>query len=884
MKTSKKPERILNSDNISQNFITGFIGLFENIYNRIFATSYDPDGSFKETLNLLNFLLLFYFLKDEYHLVPDKFFKGISTCHTDRLIDLRSFLSSATAQLEQQLCVSLSAFFDKPDSLASLKAGEFSAAFKFFDSYTYSLKNSSSVNNQETITPDKAGKIYEQLVSFSTGSEGRSLAGVFYTQTVEVEFICRLVLSDYLISHCGKDSEDLICKLLSSSTILSFEELRTNEAFYRSAYDLLMGVKILDPACGSGVFLVLMLNILEETLLKISGVVNENISQFNLRRKLISENLYGVDILEWSCCSCQLQLFMVLLSCENKEDKKLYFSITDFKNNIRHADSLLLALKSTSKTPIEDKLTWPGLFPEIFSKDQSGFDLVIGNPPYVRQENISAPLKCPGSSSIISKKDYKQAIIQNIYDNFPWFFGQKSVHCSINAKSDLYLYFYFAGLSVLKRKGSLCYITSNSWLDVDFGIALQEFLLRNCHLKLIIDNNTSRSFEAADVNTVISLISEPNPKTDTGLKNVAGFISLNVSFEEALSQAIFSKLLSEKAVENDPDFKKLYVLQQELYQKGCQSHNFQQKEETGNKYSGNKLGGRYLRAPDIYNIILKKAQERIVPLGKLAEVRFGIKSGANNFFYLDDQTILHHHIEPEFIKPFLFSLKEVNKYQVEKKNLKRSLFVCHQAKEELKKASKVGALNYIEWGERQKYNLRPSVQHRNLWYSLKPQATTHFVSNRFLGERFGFPYIEDIPVCDVFFAGRFKEIDPLVGLALINSTFSYLSVEVLARKTYGIGVAYLYGPELCNVEMLNDSLLADEEKKAIKDIFAKMRKRQLFKLEDELRMADRQQLDRIIFDTLQISQIERDCLYESILHMVKMRLQKAGSFYSTKKS
>jgi hypothetical protein len=67
----------------------------------------------------------------------------------------------------------------------------------------------------------------------------------------------------------------------------------------------------------------------------------------------------------------------------------------------------------------------------------------------------------------------------------------------------------------------------------------------------------------------------------------------------------------------------------------------------------------------------EKGKGKLVRLGDIAEVRFGIKTGANEFFYLDQEKIREWGIEEEFLKPFLFSLKEVQKYEIEAEALKR---------------------------------------------------------------------------------------------------------------------------------------------------------------------------------------------------------------------
>ena len=88
--------------------------------------------------------------------------------------------------------------------------------------------------------------------------------------------------------------------------------------------------------------------------------------------------------------------------------------------------------------------------------DKEGFDIVIGNPPYVRQENIADP-DLPREVTTENKKEYKTKLARSVYQAFPNFFGYNAktdtaAH-KLDAKSDLYIYFYFHGLSLRTRKG-----------------------------------------------------------------------------------------------------------------------------------------------------------------------------------------------------------------------------------------------------------------------------------------------------------------------------------------------------------------------------------------------------------------------------------------------
>ena len=156
--------------------------------------------------------------------------------------------------------------------------------------------------------------------------------------------------------------------------------------------------------------------------------------------------------------------------------------------------------------------------------DKGGFDIIIGNPPYVRQEEIEDP-----TGKVKDKKEYKKYLQEMVRLDFPDAFPPKK---KIDGKSDLYTYFYIRGLRLLNESGIHTFICSNSWLDVGYGIWLQEFLLRHAPVELIIDNHAKRSFEAAEVNTIISIIHAPQKNFDKN--RLVRFVAFKQPFEEVV--------------------------------------------------------------------------------------------------------------------------------------------------------------------------------------------------------------------------------------------------------------------------------------------------------------------------------------------------------------
>lgn len=446
-----------------------------------------------------------------------------------------------------------------------------------------------------------------------------------------------------------------------------------------------------------------------------------------------------------------------------------------------------------------------------------------------------------------------------------------NVGCRLDAKSDLYIYFYFKGLSLLNLKGSFCFITSNSWLDVGYGADLQEFLLKHCHVKMVLDNQVKRTFTSADVNSVIALFSSPDDSNEWALNKTARFVMFRVPFEYILSPVIFEEIEEAAERKATKEYCVFPIQQSKLLEDGC---DIPEEEETRKvvgpliktaRYIGNKWGGKYLRAPDIYWTILEKGKGKLVRLGDIAEVRRGFTTGANKFFYLDEARIREWGVEEEFLKPVIKSPKECKRILVDPKDLKFKLFMCHKDKKELKGTA---ALEYIKWGESQEFHERPSCAGRARWWDLgqrdKAPINVNYLIDRVIRSFFseqGF-YVSD----------NFQEIHPKhkseYQLAVsVNSSILQLSANIAGRANFGDGLMKIQTYEVADLLILYPDLLDEKDCRAVLTIIENL------DLEDE----DRRTLDSIIFDALALTQGERDAVYEAVINLVEARLKKAGS-------
>lgn len=171
---------------------------------------------------------------------------------------------------------------------------------------------------------------------------------------------------------------------------------------------------------------------------------------------------------------------LTLFDFDEKEATKEFVNLKKEYDNIFNLES---------NHPFE----WRFEFPEILDDDGNfkGFDLIIGNPPYIRQEEL---------------KELKPHLAKN--------------YKVYKGTSDIYTYFYELGFNVLKDNGVLSYITSNKYTRAGYGEALREFLLKNVKVLEYTDLNGIKVFDSATVDTSI-LCFEKSKSKDNKFKYLA---------------------------------------------------------------------------------------------------------------------------------------------------------------------------------------------------------------------------------------------------------------------------------------------------------------------------------------------------------------------------
>jgi hypothetical protein len=527
-------------------------------------------------------------------------------------------------------------------------------------------------------------------------------------------------------------------------------------------------------------------------------------------------------------------------------------------------------------------LVWGLAFIEVFSGDDPGFDVVMGNPPYVRQEHIADPTRAPSEATREDRKAYKQKLAQAVHRAFPNYFGfdtdTEAPETEIDQKSDLYIYFYYCGLRLLNERGTLCFITSNTWLDVAYGKGLQEFLLRHAHIKYIIDNQGERSFTDADVNTVVTLFSAPADAESWALREKARFVMLKTPFRAAISHHFWASVQAVDDRDSSALRRVFAAPQAQLLANGSsaapdvengspQAPGLLPALPADGEYEGDKWGGKYLKAPDVYWKIMDHASEKLCRLGDVAEVRRGYTTGANAFFYLEREDVDRWGIEDRFLAPLLKSPRETDKQLVlEECDFNYQVFDCGRAKEALRGTQ---ALEYIEWGEEQGFPERRTLAGRARWWSLRSHEAPPIISPCSVNDL----YRAHVNECGVRVDKRLYEVRPNDGqptgtLALsLNATLTSLFLELLTRTGLGEGLLDMAVYELRDCPVVHPEHLGG----------ATLRDRKIKEYPAEISAQERIETDEVVLGALGLSAAEQREVRDAVEALIDRRGAKAQS-------
>ena len=402
-------------------------------------------------------------------------------------------------------------------------------------------------------------------------------------------------------------------------------------------------IKVLDPACGSGSFLIKALEAIAEKY-KEFGSDNEHI-----KRQIILENLYGVDLDMQAVEIARLNLLI------NSLDTKDTLPMLD--KNIKNGNSLISGAdedleKQFGKNWRDKKpFNWQEQFPQVFK--QGGFDVIIGNPPYI-----------------------KEFVNKSAFDglhNSPYYQG----------KMDLWTMFACVSIDLLKNGGIMSFIAPNNWISNAGASIFRDKILKEGELKTFIDFGDYKVFEQAGIQTMVYVFEKKKPSEKYEIdylriddKNIAEDKLVFNLFGEKTKidiepKKLVGKNLTFSTSESEPIFNKLE-----------NRKNFELTDK--------EVGQGIVAAPDKYflekNINLYNQNEQnFLKKFYTASNRYGSGDSENYIFYISDKNFHDNkisnypNIEKHF-KPFEKALKEAKiKYGTPKK----PFFYLHREREEM---------------------------------------------------------------------------------------------------------------------------------------------------------------------------------------------------------
>ena len=405
---------------------------------------------------------------------------------------------------------------------------------------------------------------------------------------------------------------------------------------------------------------------------------------------------------------------------------------------------------------------------------------------------------------------------------------------------------------------------------------------------MILDNQAKRSFSNADVNTIIGLFSAPDDRSQWALDKTARFVMFKVPFEYIVSPIIFDEIEETSERKTTPEYRAFPIQQGQLLKDGCELKEDDEKQaETTlgplikfERYIGNKWGGKYLRAPDIYHIIREKGG--LVPLNRYAIARLGVTTGANEFFFIMRLSTgryvtnvgggeIEIALPDKFTRPVIRTVSEC----------KGITFYASDTAWRILSLPKVTsdqeALGYIRLAERLGVPSRPFFRSKKCWYSLPFLPDDFIAVPEIVFARYFLLWNEDRSILNKNFYGFVpRNIDPYLLWGILNCSYSFLQFELSSRKP-GAGASGISVDVANRMLVLSIDRIDEVEQKTLRSAGEKLRHAPIREVWDDVTSQERKNIDGIIYDALKLTQGERDAVYEAVIQLVEARLKKAGS-------
>ena len=530
-------------------------------------------------------------------------------------------------------------------------ASYFNSLLTMLSQYNFTIDENDPNDAEVGVDPEMLGRIFENLL------EDNKDKGAFYTPKEIVQYMCRESLIAYLQTDMREEDKECIRQFVTTHDASLLGELK------EYIDQKLCNVKICDPAIGSGAFPMGLLRELFFCRSAIEPNIIENAA--NIKRHIIQNNIYGVDIERGAVDIARLRFWLSLIVDEKSPEAlpNLDFKImqgnslleqykgadlstmTEKKVGSEHSITLFDTMLDVYRKNLRDKLAeyyvcpehdkkaqlrkdiadivkqelieqgihidfedmdlsansqfflWHTWFHDVFSRPSNGggFDITIGNPPYISAPTqIALPELNEQRQRIVASKKYK----------------------SLNEKWDLYVPFMELGMQLLCPNGVFSMIVPYPLTNQKYGKKLRKMIAEEYHLLEIADLNGTKIFENATVSNCIPFIQNSQPE---------GKLRITKILEDKTIREVLSK--SPKALKQD---EKNYVW------------NLTEEERTGNRFVNMNILGDFC----------------YISKGMVVNAHENIEKGA---FKKEDLISLH--FDDVHSRKYL-EAKDIDKYQV----------------------------------------------------------------------------------------------------------------------------------------------------------------------------------------------------------------------------
>lgn len=653
----------------------------------------------------------------------------------------------------------------------------FNRARKLFDQYNFTVDELSPREVEVSLDPAMIGTIFENMLP----ENERGSKGTFYTPPEEISFICRRALSSYLrIQESVEKAEDNEMFKDGISALINKLNREKSEKEVRELRERVLSITVLDPSVGSGGFLLGMMQEMVDLLRQADESVGWN-PDVDVYKSRILQNLFGFDIEDEAIEIARLRIWLSMIV-----DKKEAEPLQSLDLNIlKISDSLVTLGGVQRKLGDELESTWVDMRnirekfatakkPDVrvklrseLQKIQSDIekktgvkggiieswvpkqvDIIVMNPPYVRQESI------PEDKKKYYTSNYK-----------------------INKRSDLYCYFVLRALKLINQNGIVTVISSDKWLETGYGEDLQKMLSS----RLVgIYGQRAKTF-GADVNSIIFVYgSETDSSKKTDFVYLESYSSLlvrnNVQFvRKDLKTGKWFYLRAPKKF-----MEKVYP---KLTHKLSDFADIRRGFTTDNndffllKDISNLYNTDYLTNPE-------KFQERDILARNEKELR------DEGLMYVENGFHEKFIIKKEDLLPALNDIQLLINRKID--DIQYFLFMPSP---QLNKYSK----KYIEWGENHTIiqkkgknkgkevkginNLESVSKHKPNWYNIRLVKPSRVVVSRFVDKRYFVPISKDK---DIFAGDSFALFYPRDNVS-VELLWIYLNTNIfwIIEELYG---------------------------------------------------------------------------------------------------